>query len=247
MFHVIDESISLADLLAEVTSVSDVRALTSKCETLLNALSGSKISLIEHFKRAAATKDNDIKPIYDIVLPKYDLAVSQMESIFQIRHAVIHDVFNGGGPIGWAVRREQLYDAYSACICFLMMFQDAFFHAIENGPYLKRPKLAQNEKTHIKICKEILTIERRLVRRHPSSRRHISKLDERLGNLILIIGDVLASIQGKRKSDGMDETWSLNLANAYFKFCAKLFSQLELTSFEERQREMRRGGRTKVK
>lgn len=128
LFHVVEDNITLGDLLGEATSVSDVRGLISKCETLLEAISGHHRSFKDHIKVAAAAKRKGdvVKPFFEIFLAYYDSMIVELEKIFQIRHAVVHEVFNEGGPIGWAVRPERLRQVYSCFLNFLLVWQDTY-------------------------------------------------------------------------------------------------------------------------
>jgi hypothetical protein len=230
LFHVIDESISLGDLLLEVTNISDGRGLVAKCEILLNALSGSKRSLLEHFKKADAAKQktDPLKPFYAIMLSYYDSLVPELENIFQIRHAVVHDVFNEGGPVGWAVRRNRLQQTFSIYMNFLVVWQDTFWHAINEGLHPRKHKWLD----HKKIRKEVRAREMSLIRRQPHARSYVQKLDNSLAGLVRAICDVVGVIEGKRKPNA-DQIWPSDIATTFFKFAAKLATQLDLYSLDE--------------
>jgi hypothetical protein len=233
LFHVIDESISLSDLVSEATNVSDVRGLLSKCETLLNALSGTKIGLLERFKKVAnKEKDPSAKEALDLAVSRFDKIVSDIDLVFQIRHAVVHDVFVSGGPIGWAVRRKKLLDVYTSCVGFLLILDDAYFDALWSGPYLTAPRRARNNKLYSKLRREVVAIEKRLIKRHPIARKKIDKLDTGIGALISHISGVLTALAGKQKSDDNETIWSPDLASTLFRFSSKVFNLLERSSLE---------------
>ena len=237
LFHVVDDSISLGDLLLEVTNISDGRGVVAKCETLLNALSGSKRSLLEHVKNAeAAQRKNDVlKPLYAIFLSYYDSLVPELDNIFQIRHAVVHDVFNEGGPVGWAVRRDRLRQTFYILINFLMVWQDTFWHAIIEGEHTRKHKRIND----VKVRKEVLSHERNLIRRQPHARPYVQKLDNSFVKMVHAISNVVGVIEGKRKPV-REQVWPLDIATTFVRFSAKLTSQLDLYSLDEVARKKER-------
>ena len=235
LFHVVEDNPTLGDLLGEVTNVSDVRGLISKCETLLDAISGSTRSFKDHIKAAAAAKQKGdvVKPFFDIFLAYYDGAIVELEKIFQIRHAVVHEVFNEGGPIGWAVSPERLRQVYSCFLNFLLVWQDTYWHAMrENSRPTKRARPEA-------ILKQAIAREASLVRRQPRARRYVSKLLKARLTLIGAIFDMVGVIEGKRKPETNDD-WPVAFWNIVSKFFVRLSTQLDAYSLEQTTRRKER-------
>src|SRR5438552_2219007 len=63
LFHIVNENITSSDLVAENTSVSDLASLISKCETILNLISGQKNNIRFHFEKFAAMEKPDLTDI----------------------------------------------------------------------------------------------------------------------------------------------------------------------------------------
>ncbi len=225
----------MGDLLGEVTNVSDVRGLISKCETLLEAISGHHRSFKDHIKVAAAAKHKDevVKPFFEIFLAYYDSMIVELEKIFPIRHAVVHEVFNEGGPIGWAVRPERLRQVYTCFLNFLLVWQDTYWHALqEEARPTKRVRPDD-------IIKQTIAREARLIRRQPRTRRYVNKLLEARLTLIGAIFDIVGVIEGKRKPE-INEDWPIEFWNIVSKFFVRLSTQLDAYSLEQTTRRKER-------
>lgn len=219
----------MSDLVADATSVSSAASLIARCEALLSALSGTKRSLLEHVKAAAPKNNKDLlHPLYAIFIACYDSLVQELDAIFQIRHAVVHDVFNQGGPIGYAVRPTRLRGTFKCYLNFLLVWQDTFWRAVAEGIEAEKYALAPDGE---KVRKDVLTREMRLLRRQPQVSRQLQKVDDSLVDIVHAVGTLISAIEGKRKSSS-DQMWPPDMYANFLRFSKKLADQLDNYSRE---------------
>ncbi len=240
IFHVVNESITLPDLIAEATSASDAVALISRLETLLGALTGKRCSLRQSFLSIAnSTADEGEKTILLIATNNYDKIIKDIELIFQIRHAIVHDIFIAGGPVERAIKKLKLSDVFDSCLSFLLLAEKAYFEAFMKGKF--RPEILnpRTEARQGELLKIAGITRNRLANRHPAARKPLMAFDDAFDQIISIVTDTIEAIRGG--SFGEDEKiLSPYLVNTFFGFAAKIAHALEMESQETRAESGRR-------
>jgi hypothetical protein len=223
LFHVIDESITLSDLVSEAASVSDVPTLIGKHELILDVLSGTKHNLRQYFQKIADNEKNNELP--QAALANLDEIAKDIEFIFQIRHAIVHDIYTGDGPLKAALKRKKMEDALSSCSVFLAMADRAFFSNLLNGVLGPRSSRASEEDKFQKKGKEVRRAMARLTKKFPASNEPMANLAEHYWALFSKIKKVLAVFEGRRNSR---MTFSRHVVDSYFGGWMRLVRALEL-------------------
>jgi hypothetical protein len=211
LFHVIDEDITLPDLVGEAVTVSDSLSLIAKTENLLNAISGEKNNLAHYFAQASTEEKamsgdaNGVTYAFEAL----DEAIIDLDYIFQIRHAVVHDVFSYDGPIKRALKKEKLWDVAASCVAFLLLSDRAFFYHLGRGKISPDATRPQHNARMKKLENEATKTMRQLKRRFPKADKNLVRLDKSFNEIF----DSLAALANDMQPDN---AMSRDIVDAFF-------------------------------
>jgi hypothetical protein len=227
LFHVIDQHITLPDLVSEAINISDVAAFISRAELLLNTLSGDKRNLSFYFEKAAED-DAETKSI----IKKYDTIVRDIDSVFNMRHAIVHSVVSNTGPVRWASQPAKLQELSASCAVFLALFDLSFRQELMAGAFQPTLVLKKQEERLSSTMKDVRRTFSKLKTKHKDAQRSLEKLETHLERMIPVLSGVMRDLGNKRDDD--ETYFSAQIVEVYFEFWAKIsFALREVSSFRK--------------
>jgi hypothetical protein len=220
LHHVINESITFSDLVADSVSVSEAPTLIAKHETALSLLLGQPNKLRWYFQKCVE-REKELDEYYH----RYDAIIRDIDRIFQIRHAVVHDIFPGDGPIKWALRPQKIQEAAGSCLAFMLFADRSFEHALLHGVMSPDASNAKSGERHSATIDDVRKVFQGLQRRFPTSKKNFDHLEKTLHDLLKVISGILVNFD-KEGNDGL----SPHTVETYIAIWARIARALQLES-----------------